>query len=87
VGINELDGSANSSLSVYPNPNNGSFTVSSDVNLKLNLVNELGQAIRRLDLQAANKNKLDIRELAKGIYFIVGEKEGLQFSQKIIVIE
>jgi len=61
--------------------------VSSDVNLKLNLVNELGQVIRSLDLQAANSNKIDISELAKGIYFIVGEKEGLQFSQKIIVTE
>jgi hypothetical protein len=87
VGINELDGTATTGLSVYPNPNNGSFTVSSDINLKLNLVNELGQMVRTIELKASNNYKADISELAKGIYFIVGEKEGLQFSQKIIVTE
>jgi hypothetical protein len=85
VGINELDGSATTGLSVYPNPNNGSFTVSSDINLKLNLVNELGQVIRSLDLNATNNYKADISDLSGGIYFIVGERNGIKVNQKVIV--
>ena len=85
VGINELNGTANSAVSVYPNPNNGTFNVSSETALKLNLVNELGQSLRTIHLNAANQFKADISDLATGIYFILGEKNGQQISHKIIV--
>jgi hypothetical protein len=85
VGINELNGTANNGVSVYPNPNNGSFSISSEENLKLNLVNELGQVIRTIELKASNNYKVDISDLSGGIYFIVGERNGAKVNQKIIV--
>jgi hypothetical protein len=59
--------------------------VSSDINLKLNLVNELGQVIRSLDLNATNNYMADISDLSDGIYFMLGERNGIKINQKIIV--
>jgi hypothetical protein len=85
TGINELNGTANNGISVYPNPNNGTFNIRSEVPLKLNLVNELGQVIREIELKASNNYKADISDLSAGVYFIVGEKNGQAVNQKIIV--
>ncbi len=83
-GIQELD--ANSiPLSIYPNPNNGTFYISSDRDLKLHLVNELGQIVKYMELTAAVTQQVQITDLAKGIYFICGESGGAVSRQKIIV--
>ncbi|WP_317899912.1 glycine-rich protein [Aurantibacillus circumpalustris] len=83
-GLNELS-NLNSGVSIYPNPNDGKFTIQSKVDLKLNLVNELGQFIRMIELSAANKHAVNITDLAKGIYFVSGQIDGLQIYQKIVV--
>ncbi|WP_317897580.1 glycine-rich protein [Aurantibacillus circumpalustris] len=83
-GLNELS-SLNSEISIYPNPNDGKFTIQSKVDLKLSLVNELGQLIRVINLSATNNHEVNISDLAKGIYFVSGQKDGLQIYQKIIV--
>jgi hypothetical protein len=49
------------------------------------LVNELGQVIRSLDLNATNNYKADISDLSGGIYFMVGERNGIKINQKVIV--
>jgi hypothetical protein len=85
TGIDELNSTISNGISVYPNPNNGDFNIRSEVSIKLSLVNELGQLIRIIDLKASNNYKVDISDLAKGVYFIVGEKEGASINQKIIV--
>ncbi|WP_317897578.1 T9SS type A sorting domain-containing protein [Aurantibacillus circumpalustris] len=83
-GINELS-SLNSEISIYPNPNDGKFTIQTNADLKLSLVNELGQLIRVINLSATNNHEVNISDLAKGIYFVSGQKDGLQIYQKIIV--
>jgi hypothetical protein len=74
-------------LAVYPNPNNGAFNISSDTQIQLNLVNELGQFIRKIDLNALNNYKTTVGDLSSGIYFVTGTKNGLQINQKVIVIK
>jgi len=84
TGINEL-GSFENKVLIFPNPNSGSFSITSNSDLHLNLINELGQLLRLVHLTEANHYKVDISDLATGIYFIVGEKNGEQISHKLIV--
>ncbi|WP_317897581.1 beta strand repeat-containing protein [Aurantibacillus circumpalustris] len=83
-GLNELS-SLNSEISIYPNPNDGKFTIQTNADLKLSLVNELGQLIRVINLSANNNYEVNISDLAKGIYFVSGQIDGLQIYQKIVV--
>jgi len=79
-------------LNVYPNPNTGAFMIQVDPtvmgsDLKLALVNDLGQLIRVINLTGANNYKVSVSDLAKGIYFISGQKDNVQIYEKIIVSE
>jgi hypothetical protein len=72
-------------ISIYPNPNNGSFVIESAKDLDLLLFNELGQAIQTITLDSANYHKVNLQGIAAGVYFIVGnDKEGT-LRQKIII--
>jgi hypothetical protein len=85
VGIDELVNPLNA-LMVYPNPNNGEFTIrGTGTDLKLILVNELGQLIQHIELSAGNNHQANIKDLARGIYFLAGKTEAGSFNQKIIV--
>jgi hypothetical protein len=85
TGIDELVNPLNA-LMVYPNPNNGEFTIrSTGTDLKLILVNELGQLIQHLELSAGNNHLISVKDLAKGIYFLSGSTETGAFNQKIVV--
>ncbi|WP_317896715.1 T9SS type A sorting domain-containing protein [Aurantibacillus circumpalustris] len=86
AGLNELS-HLNSEISIYPNPNDGKFTIQTNADLKLSLVNELGQLIRVINLSAINNHEVNISDLAKGIYFVSGRKDSSQIYQKIVVIK
>lgn len=73
-----------SSISVFPNPSNGSFSIQSDMNIKLNVVNELGQVIKTVQLNGTTK-KVDVSGLSEGIYFIKGESNGKAINHKVVV--
>jgi hypothetical protein len=70
-------------LMVYPNPNNGQFTITSDVNVDLSLINELGQVLRTISLTSLNEHRANIQDLPRGIYFITSEDK--KVNEKIIV--
>lgn len=75
----------NSIISVYPNPNNGSFTINSDVNMTISIINELGQVVGGAQLSEDNQHNAYISELSSGIYFVIGKSEQGMVKQKIIV--
>ncbi len=79
TGINELDN--NKQLSIYPNPNNGEFIINAEKEMTLSLVNELGQVVKKLDVNSKNNYQVSVSNLPNGIYFVVGE--GL--NKKIVV--
>ncbi|MCD6018063.1 MAG: hypothetical protein K0S53_1184 [Bacteroidetes bacterium] len=72
-------------LSIYPNPNNGTFTVKSDTDMQLNLTNALGQLIQVIELNHSNNHQMMIDVLANGVYFITGQNENQSVKQKVIV--
>jgi hypothetical protein len=83
TGVTKLN--ATNDLNIYPNPNNGVFTIETNTAIQLNLVNELGQLVRVITLSDANNYKVSVNDLAQGIYFISGQKDDVQIYQKIVV--
>ncbi|MCC6370910.1 MAG: T9SS type A sorting domain-containing protein [Bacteroidia bacterium] len=72
-------------ISVYPNPNNGSFVIKGLSSVKLTLVNELGEIIKRIDFDGSTGEVCELNGLSSGVYFIVGIKDSVVIKQKIIV--
>jgi hypothetical protein len=70
-------------LNVYPNPNTGSFVISSTTEDQIIITNELGQHVRSITLDQNNNYKAQIEELNDGVYFAIG-KYG---TQRIVVLK
>lgn len=83
TGINSELSTLNRQPVIYPNPNNGEFTIVSDQSVQLTLVNELGQNIRSFALDCATE--VTVKDLADGIYFLLGTDNSQISRQKIIV--
>lgn len=84
TGIRET-AAFNSIISVYPNPNNGSFTLNSEVNISISIINEIGHVVGGAQLSEDNQHKAYFSELSSGIYFVIGKSEQGIVKQKIIV--
>lgn len=80
VGLTELTNAA--TLEVFPNPNNGTFSIKADKNMRLNIMNELGQVIETLDLTSTT-TEVSISHLASGIYFL--QSHDGTIKQKIVL--
>jgi alpha-tubulin suppressor-like RCC1 family protein len=74
-------------LVVYPNPNNGEFTIESSGKGVYTIVNELGQVMQTILLNDANKYTMNIGNRSAGIYFIVGFNSGQMTRQKVVVMK
>lgn len=81
VGIKEIEHSQH--IEIYPNPNNGFFTIKTEKGFQLIVLNELGQTIRNIELTAENKNEAVIENLPAGLYFIQSS-DGV-IKKKIVV--
>ncbi len=84
VGVNEL-GNKNS-FEIYPNPNNGVFTINSkDVIQKIEVTNISGQLLAQETIDSKT-HQLQLYNFAQGIYFIkVSYSNGLSIIKKLII--
>jgi hypothetical protein len=81
----------NLSFNIYPNPNQGTITITLAQNylsetktFKIQILNTLGQII--LDEKLNNQiTTIDLHHLANGIYFVVGQQNNSLFTQKMII--
>lgn len=72
-------------LNVYPNPNNGAFTVKAIHEGTYYLMNEAGQLVKSFTVNADNNFTYQIENLTIGFYVLSGQnKEGIS-KQKIVV--
>ncbi|WP_317899882.1 DUF7948 domain-containing protein [Aurantibacillus circumpalustris] len=71
---------------IYPNPNNGSFTLQSASSIELSVTNEMGQIIRTVSLSPSTNFRGIIDELPNGVYFLSGDTENKIATKKIVVI-
>lgn len=78
------DFSQEGNIQVYPNPNNGVFTLgfSDGEQFKVKVYNDRGQEIYSAE-HISNKTQIDISACAKGIYLIKVEGSGKVLSKKI----
>lgn len=81
--INELDQNDNL-VSIFPNPNNGFFTVRSNKAVKFFIIDALGRVIISDVLNEMNDYKLDISLLSQGTYYMRSDDRIL--SEKIVII-
>ncbi|MBA3681704.1 MAG: T9SS type A sorting domain-containing protein [Bacteroidetes bacterium] len=71
-------------LTIYPNPNKGDFTISTNSEMNLSIINNLGQLVKNISITAANNYKASVTDLPNGIYFITSS-DNKSIKQKIIV--
>jgi hypothetical protein len=72
-------------LNIFPNPNNGEFTISSSSDINLTITNEIGQVIKAILLSEKNNHRISLTSLANGIYFVNGTDGKYIVKEKIIV--
>ncbi|HKM92113.1 MAG TPA: T9SS type A sorting domain-containing protein, partial [Prolixibacteraceae bacterium] len=79
---------AEKSIKVYPNPNNGNFTIeltNFDSNADVYVYNMLGAMVYKSSIENQSNLNINLPEINKGLYFVkvIGENE--QFTKKIVV--
>lgn len=90
VGCQGLDiNAANSPVSIYPNPAQGSFEVNSTSSLNgtVELFDEAGKRVLSTQLSNTNKKQIDVSGLAPGTYNIRLLNGQEQFTGKVTVIK
>lgn len=77
------------SISIYPNPNNGKFTISlknSILKMQVDIYNTLGQKIYESSTRSPlSENEIDFSLYPKGIYFIKINDGDNNYTDKIII--
>jgi len=84
IGVEE-QGVKEAGIKVYPNPNNGHFMISGDMNMRLSVVNTLGQQVFTIIFNGVGVQEVNMAELPNGIYFIIGEASPSRLNQKIVI--
>jgi PKD repeat protein len=79
-----------SALSIYPNPNTGSFTLELNANdqLKLKVINTIGEVVYKIDQLDVNGfyvKSIDLNKLAEGVYYLRLEGNTLNKTEKIVI--
>ncbi|MBA4239429.1 MAG: hypothetical protein C0448_01795 [Sphingobacteriaceae bacterium] len=68
-------------IHIFPNPNNGEFTIQSQKADVVTIINDLGQTVQKIELNQQNDFSYRVNSLQNGIYFLMGET----IKQKIVV--
>jgi hypothetical protein len=84
-GIAE-NGYSQVNVSIFPNPSQDHFVIKSDTDVRLKLINELGQEILTIELSEKNSNETQVKDLPPGVYFVTDES-GKAIRQKIVVTD
>lgn len=70
-----------SQFSIFPNPCAGEFTIQSRKPDVVNIINNLGQIVKTLELNQVNNFTCHVNDIENGIYFLSGNS----IKQKVIV--
>jgi hypothetical protein len=81
TGIESLQDNG-AGLVIFPNPNNGEFTIQAQNDDVLTIINDLGQMICIIELSHENNYSFRVSNLQAGIYFLTGKS----VKQKVIVV-
>lgn len=79
TGVNE-NKNEETNISIFPNPNNGSFIITTEKFESYTLINTLGQIIQTFEIKEKN-TEVNVYNLSPGIYYLVNRNN----SQKISI--
>ena len=79
-GITSIEKKDN--ILIYPNPNNGSFTIKGKESESIIVTNQLGQELKTIYLSEKNNFSETVSGLENGIYFLNGKNT----KQKVVVL-
>lgn len=85
LNIQEFGSLNDNQINIFPNPNNGSFIIEAKEDLTLSVVNELGQSVKILKLDASNNHQASVSNLATGVYCIMDKQSGKAIQNKVVV--
>lgn len=87
VGLDLI--SASGKMNVYPNPNNGVFTIKSDLHSggTLELFNVAGQLVHTQIIDDLSEKVVEIKDLTSGVYTVTIKAGDQLFSGKINIIK
>jgi hypothetical protein len=74
TGVEEI--AAEAGTLIYPNPARDAVNIVSVKDVKLRIVNELGQMVKEIVLDAGNSHHVTVEGLAPGVYYITGDSGG-----------
>jgi len=87
AGVNNIT-TATNGFNVFPNPNNGSFTLNLTAALneqvQVNVINSVGQTVKEISV-ATNKTNTVSLDLASGVYFLNATTATGNYSTKITI--
>ena len=78
------DSSFNGNIHIYPNPTKGEVTVSSEGLNHIRIMNAYGQTVYNAKMDS-DQVRIDLSDMAKGVYMIHIEANGGQMVRKIVV--
>lgn len=84
TAINDLSNVKNN-LSVFPNPNNGTFYIETKIDGPYIIVDETGRISRSFSVNSRTTNKILIKGLSKGIYFLSELNQSKMGVYRIVV--
>ncbi|MBI3521210.1 MAG: PKD domain-containing protein [Bacteroidetes bacterium] len=86
TGITNL--SASNSISIFPNPSNGVFTITSSSaydKMDITIINAIGQIVKTESMKNMNQTTIDLSKMSKGIYYVKAEtSEGNKLFKLIL---
>lgn len=67
----QINEQKDNSILIFPNPNNGRFTIKGDVDQSIEIINKIGQVVLSHRFPGSNnQNIIDMRNQPNGIYFV-----------------
>jgi hypothetical protein len=86
AAIDEIQLGTTTTFETYPNPSNGDFTLVSAIPGTFQIINELGQIIRIIEITEANNNQVKVENMPNGAYFVTGTSNSKTVTKKVIVV-